>query len=195
MREYDDAVEIAFQPPLPSNTRRRHLVTHDESTFNANDSASFSWKKEGTEWLKPKSKGKGITMGWMANTDIQPATTLRAVIDYVAKYCSKAEKASFAYSELQAQVLPNVSSRNPVLSFTSKMLNKLVGERDWSAQEICHIILGKGLYHSSRKVITFDCRPEKEQRHVVELGDNEVQERKSNVQRYKERCQGRTGDA
>ena len=136
-----------------------------------------------------------ITMGWMANTDIQPATTLRAVIDYVAKYCSKAEKASFAYSELQAQVLPNVSSRNPVLSFTSKMLNKLVGERDWSAQEICHIILGKGLYHSSRKVITFDCRPEKEQRHVVELGDNEVQERKSNVQRYKERCQGRTGDA
>lgn len=60
MREYDDAGEIDLQSPLPSNTRRRHLVTHDESTFNANDSASFSWKKEGTEWLKPKSKGKGI---------------------------------------------------------------------------------------------------------------------------------------
>ena len=60
MREYDDAGEIALPSPLPPNTRRRHLVTHDESTFNANDSASFSWKKEGTEWLKPKSKGKGI---------------------------------------------------------------------------------------------------------------------------------------
>jgi hypothetical protein len=58
--EYDDTGEIALQSPLPPNTRRRQLVTHDESTFNADDSASFSWKKEGTEWLKPKSKGKGI---------------------------------------------------------------------------------------------------------------------------------------
>jgi hypothetical protein len=40
--------------------KRRILVTHDESTFNANDSTSYSWKKAGTEWLKPKSKGKGI---------------------------------------------------------------------------------------------------------------------------------------
>jgi hypothetical protein len=39
---------------------RRHLVTHDESTFDANDSKSYSWMKAGTEWLKPKSKGKGI---------------------------------------------------------------------------------------------------------------------------------------
>jgi hypothetical protein len=59
LREFDDASEIISQPPLQPGTRRRHLVTHDESTFNANDS-TYSWKKAGAEWLKPKSKGKGI---------------------------------------------------------------------------------------------------------------------------------------
>ena len=33
-----------------------------------------------------------ITMGWMANTDIQPPTTLHAVLSYVGKYVSKPEK-------------------------------------------------------------------------------------------------------
>jgi hypothetical protein len=58
LREYDDDGEIVKQ--LPIVAKRRHLVTHDESTFNANDGSSFSWKKEGSEWLKPKSRGKGI---------------------------------------------------------------------------------------------------------------------------------------
>ena len=60
LREFNDDGEIPIQPPPAPSTRRRHLVTHDESTFNANDSPSYSWKKAGSEWLKPKSKGKGI---------------------------------------------------------------------------------------------------------------------------------------
>ena len=44
--------------PIP--TKRCHLITHDESTFNANDSPSYSWKKAGSEWLKPKARGKGL---------------------------------------------------------------------------------------------------------------------------------------
>jgi ATP-dependent DNA helicase PIF1 len=42
-----------------------------------------------------------ITMGWMANTDIQPSVTLRAVLNYLGKYVSKPEKASVSYTELQ----------------------------------------------------------------------------------------------
>ena len=37
------------------------LIAHDESTFNTNDSPSFSWKKAGSDWLKAKSKGKGMS--------------------------------------------------------------------------------------------------------------------------------------
>jgi hypothetical protein len=58
LREYDDSGQIFKSVPIFS--KRRHLVTHDESTFNANDGSSYSWKKGGSEWLKPKSRGKGI---------------------------------------------------------------------------------------------------------------------------------------
>ena len=92
-------------------------------------------------WLFSPARNQGtlnqcsppITMGWMANTDIQPPTSLHAVLSYIGKYVSKPEKSSASYTELQAQILPNINDRAPLLSFVSKMLNKLIGERDWSA--------------------------------------------------------------
>jgi hypothetical protein len=77
----------------------------------------------------------------MANTDIQPPTTLLAVLSYIGKYVSKPEKSSVSYTKLQAQVLPYINNRVPLLSFVSKILNKLIRERDWSAQEVCYILL------------------------------------------------------
>jgi ATP-dependent DNA helicase PIF1 len=71
-----------------------------------------------------------ITIGWMANTDIQPPTSLRAVLTYIGKYVSKPEKSSASYVELQSHILPYVSDRAPLRSFVSRMLNKLIGERD-----------------------------------------------------------------
>ena len=82
-----------------------------------------------------------ITLGWLANTDIQPSTTLDGILTYLGKYVSKPEKSSTSYTELQAQVLPYVNARAPLLSFVSKLFNKLVGERDWSAQEVSHVLL------------------------------------------------------
>jgi ATP-dependent DNA helicase PIF1 len=74
-----------------------------------------------------------ITIGWMANIDIQPPTSLFAVLAYVAKYVSKPETKSKPYIDLQALILPYTNDRAPLLSFASKMLNKLIRERDWSA--------------------------------------------------------------
>jgi ATP-dependent DNA helicase PIF1 len=101
-----------------------------------------------------------IAMGWMANTNIQPLTTLRAVLSYIRKYVSKPKKASASYAELQAQVLPYINDRAPLLSFVSRMLNKLIGERDWSAQEVSHILLQLLVQKSSRMLVSLDCRPE-----------------------------------
>jgi len=36
------------------------LVTHDESTFNANDGKRKMWMEDGKQPLRPKGKGKGI---------------------------------------------------------------------------------------------------------------------------------------
>ena len=54
-----------------------------------------------------------ITMGWMANTDIQPPTSLAAILTYIGKYVSKPEKSSTSYKELQAQILPYINDRVP----------------------------------------------------------------------------------
>ena len=80
-------------------------------------------------------------MGWMANTDIQPPTSLAAVLSYVGKYVSKPEKSLASYTKLQAQILPCINDQAPLLSFVSKMLNKLIGERNWLAQEVSYILL------------------------------------------------------
>ena len=66
----------------------------------------------------------------MANTNIQPSTGLRAMLSYIGKYVSKPEKSSASYIELQAQTLLYINNQAPLLSFVSKMLNKLIGKRD-----------------------------------------------------------------
>jgi ATP-dependent DNA helicase PIF1 len=71
-----------------------------------------------------------IIIGWMANTDIQLPTSLFAVLAYVGKYVSKPETKSKSYIDLQAQIILYTNDRAPLLSFVSKMLNKLIGERD-----------------------------------------------------------------
>ena len=146
-------------------------------------------------WLFSPARNQGalnqcapvITMGWMANTDIQPPTSLHAVLSYVGKYVSKPEKSSASYTELQSQVLPYVNDRAPLLSFVSKMLNKLIGERDWSAQEVSHILLQLPVQKSSRMLATLDCRPEEVQRDLIVLESGEVTAQRSALRRYRDR--------
>jgi ATP-dependent DNA helicase PIF1 len=125
-----------------------------------------------------------ITMGWLANTDIQPPLTMHPVLSYLGKYVSKPEKSSVSYTELQAHVLPYVNDRAPLLSFVSRILNKLIGERDWSAQEVSHILLRLPVQESSRQVVSLDCRPEEEQSQLVVLDSGEVSAQRSVLQRY-----------
>jgi hypothetical protein len=70
-------------------------------------------------------------------------------------------------------VLPYISDQAPILSFVSKMLNKLIGERDWSAQEVSHILLQLPVQHCSREVVNLDCRPEEAQPELLILESGE----------------------
>jgi ATP-dependent DNA helicase PIF1 len=82
-----------------------------------------------------------ITMAWKANTDFTLCTGSQAVMDYLGKYCTKAEVKTTTYMELVKQLLPFIRSDKPLLSLVSKTMNKLIGERDWSSQEVMHILL------------------------------------------------------
>lgn len=113
-----------------------------------------------------------LTMGWKANMDFTPCTSTHAVMNYLAKYCTKEEKKSTTYLDIVKQLLPYINSNKPLLSLVSKTMNKLIGERDWGAQEVMHILLNLPLQQGSREVITLDCRFQDKQ--VLEIADGEV---------------------
>lgn len=103
-----------------------------------------------------------LSMAWQANTDVNPCTGRHAVVHYVSKYVTKNEEQTVSYKDMMRRLLPNVNSGNPLLSAVTKLMNKLIGERDWSAQEICHLLLGLPLHQGSRTIISVDLRPKEE---------------------------------
>ncbi|KAF5128325.1 hypothetical protein E5D57_009261 [Metarhizium anisopliae] len=140
-----------------------------------------------------------MALGWLANTDLQPAVTYKGLILYVAKYVSKPEIKSASYQELQEQILPYVSDCRPIASFAARLLNKLIGERDWSAQEISHILLKIPQQKSTRQCVVLDCRPDQVQDRHIQFDNGEagedmaVKEGLSAYKRYKIRVEHASG--
>src|SRR2546423_2159562 len=72
----------------------------------------------------------GVTLGWLANTDVSPCISVSIIVHYIAKYCSKAEIKSILYKEVLGAVVPYANGRYAFASIVNKFLNKLIGERD-----------------------------------------------------------------
>ncbi|KAL9617667.1 MAG: hypothetical protein Q9160_007542 [Pyrenula sp. 1 TL-2023] len=54
-----------------------------------------------------------MVMGWKANIDLTPCTTVTEVLAYAAKYASKAEKQSASYEELIDRALKSIPIDTP----------------------------------------------------------------------------------
>ena len=81
---------------------------------------------------------------WRSNTDMQPITSVRKLFMYLGKYIGKGEKGSKTLNDLTKEVvqdenLPDSTEARKVLS---KAINKVIGQRDVSSQECCHILMG-----------------------------------------------------
>ncbi|KAF5132980.1 ATP-dependent DNA helicase PIF1 [Metarhizium anisopliae] len=127
-----------------------------------------------------------IILGWLANIDISPCTSLQAVMTYAAKYCSKSEKKTEPYCKLADQVLPHTTHLQPLLSFSSRLMNKLIAERDYSAQEISHLLLNIPLQEGTRMVVSVDCRPLEQHARSYRV-DEDINETIGNYRKYLER--------
>ena len=91
--------------------------------------------------------------GWRANVDLKPILSIHAALQYISKYASKAEPQSAAFSDILNRILDESQPEDSPLAPVQKLLLHSVAERDISAQETCHIILGIPLYHSSRQSV------------------------------------------
>ncbi|KAG6152627.1 hypothetical protein E4U51_000365 [Claviceps purpurea] len=101
--------------------------------------------------------------------DITPCTSIRVALDYIAKYCTKAEVPTASYTDIVKSVLPHVSDSRLVVSLAAKSLNKLLVERDWGSQEVIFLLLDLALVEGSRIVLTLDCRAEQDRDAVVDV--------------------------
>ncbi|GBC48412.2 ATP-dependent DNA helicase PIF1 [Rhizophagus irregularis DAOM 181602=DAOM 197198] len=98
--------------------------------------------------------------GWRANVDIKPVLTIHAALQYISKYASKSEPKSVAFTEIFNQILNKSNSDDNSLASIQKLLLNSIAERDISAQETCHLLLGIPLYHSSRQNVLLNLNEE-----------------------------------
>lgn len=57
--DYDD-VSVAIPPTLSIGIKQHVFVTHDESTFYANDHQQYAWLEKTESFILPKSQGRSI---------------------------------------------------------------------------------------------------------------------------------------
>lgn len=134
------------------------IQTEEESTLRLEDGAWKFFPKRNDRFLQRYNKF--ITQVWRGNTDFTAITSKDAVLNYISKYASKGEHQSESYS----LILRRVCNRNPVDTPAATLVRRLlissVAERNYSAQEIQHLLMGWPLYHSSRAVIVLSLRDE-----------------------------------
>lgn len=128
-----------------------------------------------------------MAVSWLANHDISPCTSVHAVINYIAKYCSKAEHQTQSYKDIAREILPKVNQQLGLVGFVARFMNKLAAERDWSAMEINHLLLNLPLREGSRVVRTVDCRPPEQHLNAAAIDADDVRATRSVYQKYLER--------
>ena len=90
---------------------------------------------------------------WRANVDMQYVLSRQKVIKYVAKYATKAEPRSKALRELFGNIVRTIKDDGTSLKVVQKLLVNTVGERDFSAQETCHLLLQLPMYRATRDFV------------------------------------------
>ena len=77
---------------------------------------------------------------WRENIDCQPIISRELVLKYIAKYASKAERASETYTDMLKRISSVHEPDSPALIAYRKFMTEIVAERDIGAQETCHML-------------------------------------------------------
>ena len=77
---------------------------------------------------------------WRANMDIKPVTSRHAMVQYLTKYCTKSEPPSDTLKDVVHRLQATEGSRSKAAF--AKALVGSVGNRDYTAQEVTHHLMG-----------------------------------------------------
>ena len=90
---------------------------------------------------------------WRANVDMQYIVSRQRVLQYCTKYVTKSEPQSQSLKELFTSIVRGLKEGNSSLKAVQKLLINTVGERDYSAQETCHLVLQLPMLKGSRDFV------------------------------------------
>ena len=90
---------------------------------------------------------------WRANVDMQYIVSRKRVLQYCSKYVTKSEPQSQSLKEIFTTIVQSLREGNTSLKAVQKLLINTVGERDYSAQETCHLLLQLPMFKSSHDFI------------------------------------------
>ena len=92
---------------------------------------------------------------------------------YVAKYATKSEKQAPAFPQMLKGVVEHVDASVGVQTACQKLLNKMIGERTYSAQETAHLLQGIPLVRSSASFQTLNLARNGSLRRLGDVEGNE----------------------
>jgi hypothetical protein len=95
-------------------------------------------------------------LAWRANLDLQPVLDRKAAIKYVSKYASKPETVSKSYHEALADFCSCLPQDLPAEKAVQRLFAKMASDRDISAQEAVHLLLGEHLVGCSRSFVNLN---------------------------------------
>jgi len=90
---------------------------------------------------------------WQGNINVSPILSKDAAVNYISKYAAKAESMSSELDKVMLEYAREELDDGGIQSVVTKTLNRLVIERDFSAQEACHQLLHMPMVECSH---TFD---------------------------------------
>jgi hypothetical protein len=91
---------------------------------------------------------------------LKPILSIDAALRYVSKYASKSEPRFLTFSDILLRIIDTADPSNSSLKAIQGLLLHTVAERDISAQETCHLLLGLPLYRCSRQFVSLNLNKE-----------------------------------
>lgn len=121
----------------------------NESTLEKNESGVWLFTPKRNDELL-NDYNVFVSQTWRANTDCKVIASEHAIINYLSKYAAKGEPQSHNYQEIFQTILQACNPDDPSKKAISKLMIKLIGQRDISACEVMHLLTGEPLKQCSR---------------------------------------------